>query len=74
LTNKHIPAPINYNPNPHLKFADLQNHGYLVLRISTEEAKAEFYFDDHLEKKSGRERLGAVLNTRSGENFLQRTT
>lgn len=73
LINKKLPAPLNFNPNPHLKFADLQKHGYYILKISKEKAEAHFYFVDHLQKKITGEKCKAIWHTKTGSNFLEKS-
>src|SRR5205085_11363422 len=48
LVNKKLPPPLDYNPNPHLKFVDLQRHGYYILTLTKEHAEAEFYFMNNI--------------------------
>jgi alkaline phosphatase D len=69
--NKKLPAPINYNPNPHLKFADLQQHGYIILNLTKEKAEARFYFVGELSKRSKKEHAGETWYSRAGNNKLQ---
>jgi alkaline phosphatase D len=69
--NKKLPAPLGYNPNPHMKFVDLQHHGYFVLKISKERAEAEYYFVDSLTTRTTKEKLAATLHAKSGSNRLE---
>lgn len=73
LVNKKLPPPLNYNPNPHLKFADLQRHGYYVLHLSTEQARADFYFVDDINVNSRKETLAAAWHTKTGMNRLEQS-
>jgi alkaline phosphatase D len=68
--NKKLPAPLGYNPNPHMKFVDLQRHGYFVLKVSKERAEAEYYFVDSLTTRSTKESLAAVFHSKTGSNRL----
>ncbi len=58
--NKKLPQPLGYNPNPHIKYVDLQRHGYYILNITKEGAEAEFYFVDTILNRSTREELAEV--------------
>ncbi len=71
MINKKLPLPLNYNPNPNLKFADLQRHGYYILKLTADKAESSFYFTDELQKRTSAEKLAAVLFTKSGQNMLQ---
>lgn len=72
MINKKIPEPIGYNPNPHLKYADLQQHGYFILQLSKKQAIASYYFTDQLLERSVKEHKGAVLAVQSGKSRVQR--
>ena len=41
--NKPFP-PTGINNNPHMKFADLDRHGYLVLSVTAPQVQADFYY------------------------------
>jgi alkaline phosphatase D len=71
LLNKELPAPLGYNPNPHLKFADLQRHGYFILNLTKEKAEAQFYFSSDLLKRNKKEIAGEKWFTQAGKNKLQ---
>jgi alkaline phosphatase D len=54
--NQMLPPPFGFNPNPHLKFVDLDEHGYFILELSKQKAQASWYFisnkyDPHPEEK-----------------------
>ena len=70
LLNKKLPIPLGYNPNPHLKFVDLQRHGYYILKVSKERAEAEFYFVEDILTKTNREELAEAWYATSGTNRL----
>ncbi len=56
--------------NPHLKYTDLKNHGYLILSMTPEEAVAEWYYVDKLNAPSDKEMLGKKYVVKSGVNQL----
>lgn len=41
--NTVIPS-IGVNPNPHLRFNDLDRHGYFILDVTEEKVQADYYF------------------------------
>jgi len=71
LINRKLPQPFNYNPNPHLKFADLQRHGYYILKLSQVRAEAAFYFVDDIKTHTNKEALAARWHTVTGRNRLE---
>lgn len=71
--NKKLPPPLGYNPNPHMKFVDLQRHGYYVLKISKERAEAEWYFVDSLTTRTNKETFAEAWHSKSGANRLEMT-
>lgn len=73
LINRKLPQPFNYNPNPHLKFADLQRHGYYILKLSQARAEAAFYFVDDIKTHTNKEMLAAKWHTASGRNRLEKS-
>ncbi|MEZ4776414.1 MAG: alkaline phosphatase D family protein [Bacteroidia bacterium] len=58
--------------NPHLKYINLRDHGYFVLTLTKEEARADYYLLDKVTKKDSPESFRAGFFTRSGENHLAR--
>lgn len=72
MINKKIPDPVGYNPNPHMKYADLQQHGYFVLQLTKQQAVASYFFTDQLLEKTVRQHKGAVLAVQSGKSRVQR--
>lgn len=57
----------NRNPNPHLRFVDLDRHGYTVLTISPEAAQADFYFLDDVLSPDSPEYWGKGLRVTQGQ-------
>lgn len=54
--------------HPHLKFVDLVRHGYVLIDVSAESARAEWYFASSIRSPSADEELGAAFEVRAGEN------
>lgn len=44
--------------NPHLKYVNLRDHGYLLLTLNIREAIAEWYYVDKIHEPSSKEQLG----------------
>lgn len=57
--------------NPHIKYNDLRNHGYLLLTLYPSEAKAEWYFVETLKKPESKEYLAKTFMVNKGSNRLK---
>ncbi|MGH2736992.1 MAG: alkaline phosphatase D family protein [Actinomycetota bacterium] len=55
--------------NPHIRFVELDNHGYMLLEVTPELVCCEWRYVDILER-SGADRLGARWETRRGDPKL----
>ncbi len=58
------------NPNPHMKYTDLIQHGYFVLDIREEHAQADWFFTD-ISQITTDEIFGQGWRTLDGENHLE---
>jgi alkaline phosphatase D len=59
--------------NPHSKFIDLTEHGYVLLDVTKQRAQAEFWFQESIRQPgSVSERPGAIWYTINGENRLRK--
>jgi alkaline phosphatase D len=58
--------------NPHLKFADLVAHGYIVLDVTPERTQSDWYFVDTVLRPSDAEAHAASWKTDAGTNRLAR--
>ncbi len=65
-------APNNVNPNPHMKFANLIDHGYLILDLTPEKAQADWYFMKDILSENKEEYFAEGWFTKTGENRLQK--
>lgn len=59
--------------NPHLKYVDLDNHGYFVLDITPTKAQADYFYVD-TKVRSTNQTFGAAWFTNVGEGYLQKAT
>ena len=57
--------------NPHLKYANLRDHGYLLLTLTPEEAIASWYYVASLREKTTKTELGKRLFVKTGETKLR---
>jgi len=57
--------------NPHMKFIDLESHGYVLLDIDAERLQAEWWFVDTITERQEGESFATAFLTRAGENRLQ---
>jgi alkaline phosphatase D len=60
----------NINNNPHMKFADLDQHGYLVLSVNPQQVQADFYYLADILVPQTTEVWGAGLISAAGTNHL----
>lgn len=60
--------------NPHVRWVDLDRHGYYVLDLTPERAHADFYFVGGLRERTELEFLGAAWRLRSGTATLERAS
>lgn len=56
--------------NPHLKYHNRRDHGYLLLTMNSEEAKAEWYFVETVKRPSKEESVGKVMSVKKGGKEL----
>jgi len=52
--------------NPHLKYNNLANHGYVLLSLKSDQAKAEYYFVETVKEPSDLENLSYVAYVKAG--------
>jgi alkaline phosphatase D len=58
------------NPNPHMKYVDLVQHGYYILDVQPEQVQANWYFVPIL-TPTRQESFSAAYFTQNGSNHLQ---
>ncbi|MFN3840021.1 MAG: alkaline phosphatase D family protein [Cyclobacteriaceae bacterium] len=56
--------------NPHIKYLNDRDHGYLLLTLKPDKAKADYYFMETLRQPDKRERLEKTLEVRKGNTKL----
>ncbi len=56
--------------NPHLKYTNLADHGYVLLTLKNDRAKAEYYFVDTVKEPSNVENLSYVGYVKAGESTV----
>ena len=56
----------------HLRYKNLDDHGFVILDLTRERARAEFVFTGPLDQRSLETHRGPILETRSGVNHLMR--
>jgi len=58
--------------NPHLKYVDLDRHGYLVLDLKNDSAQADYFYVDTLRISSNNESFGKGVVTANNSNRITR--
>ena len=61
------------NPNPHMRYTDLNRHGYFILDITPDHAQADWFFTEDIFTRNEDEVFGEAWFTVSGENRLQKS-
>ncbi len=56
---------------PHLKYANVDEHGFVILDLTAERARAEYYFVDSTTHRSAKYHAGPILQTLSGTSHLR---
>jgi alkaline phosphatase D len=70
VINNPIP-PNNFEYNPHLKYVDLDRHGYFLLDLKPDTAQANFYYVPTLTQRNLTESFGRGAFTVNGQNRIQ---
>lgn len=63
-------GPDNINYNPHMKYADLDQHGYLVLSVNPQQVQADYYYLADILVPQTTESWGAGFISAAGSNHL----
>jgi len=58
--------------NPHLKYVDLDRHGYFILDLKDDSAQADYYYVDTLRVSSNKESFGRGVVTLNNSNRITR--
>jgi alkaline phosphatase D len=58
--------------NPHIHWAELDSHGYLVVDVTPDRVRGKWHFVDTVHRPSTGERLAARFEVRRGEARLRR--
>lgn len=66
------PLPNGINPNPHMKYADLIRHGYLILDVRPDRVQADWFYSEDILKPTREEVYGESWFTVTGKNRLQK--
>ncbi len=56
--------------NPHLKYVNLRDHGYLLLSVTPQQATAEWYYVPTLKQKTTEETLAKRITVQAGQEKL----
>jgi alkaline phosphatase D len=73
--NLPIGPPLGFvNYNPHMKYVDLIQHGYMLLDLTPAAAQADWYYVNILDPADNNETYGAGRLTLNGQNRLTNAT
>ena len=65
-----IPGVGGVNPNPHMQYNDLDEHGYFILDVAEGRAQANWYYVNTILEPNSDEYFAAAWGTNDGDNFL----
>lgn len=69
--NQPLPTPVGpINFNPHMKYVDLDRHGYFVLSVTPEAVQADYYYLADILVAQTTESWGAGFISMAGSNHL----
>ncbi|KNE60786.1 hypothetical protein AMAG_06142 [Allomyces macrogynus ATCC 38327] len=72
MTRNHAGIELVRRVNRGAKWIDLARHGYILVKVTKERIRAEYwYVEDVTKKEGGAESLGAVLEVMSGSSELK---
>lgn len=57
--------------NPHIKYANLQDHGYFLLHLNQDYALGQFVYMDHIDRKSEGQRIKQQFKVENGVSKLK---
>ncbi|HEX2051202.1 MAG TPA: alkaline phosphatase D family protein [Actinomycetota bacterium] len=57
--------------NPHIHWVELDSHGYVVVEVTRERARASWWFVDEIWRPNDEERLESIWEVRAGEHRLR---
>lgn len=60
--------------NPHMKWIDLTQHGYLILDVNKQRTQGDWYFVDDVTNISNNESLGNAFYVNNNERFLRQAS
>lgn len=55
---------------PNVRFCDMDSHGYMVIDVTPERVRVEWWFVDGILERTPGERLGAAMEVRSGSQVM----
>lgn len=58
--------------SPHIKYAELSKHGYVILDINKQRVQADWFYVEHIKHTSTDEKFGTGYATNSGENRVRK--
>uniref|UniRef100_UPI0032B17707 alkaline phosphatase D family protein n=1 Tax=uncultured Salinisphaera sp. TaxID=359372 RepID=UPI0032B17707 len=62
--------PVLLSQNPHMKYVELTQRGYLLLDITRERMQAEWWYVDDIESRNDQQRFASAWQVRAGENHV----
>jgi len=65
-----VPAELFLRPNPHVKYGEVTQRGYVILDLTPQRAQAAWFHFDRLDDESAEEHFAVAFSTEDGANHL----
>ncbi len=66
----HEKTIVNTATNPHLKYANLRDHGYMILSLTDSLAQANWHFVKHMDRRSSEEKERMQVRVKAGNSNI----
>ena len=66
----HEKTIVNTAINPHLKYANLRDHGYMILSLTDSVAQANWHYVQHMDKRSSAEKESVTVSGKAGSSNI----
>ena len=67
----HEEKIVNSALNPHLKYANLRDHGYLLITLTKKEIKADYVYVKTLKERNTETFIGKTVRVKSGKTQIK---
>jgi len=68
------PSPSGYIPNPHMKYVNLRQHGYVLVDVNEDTLQGDFYFTESISNATQNQNWAKGFYTVDGAPFLHESS